>query len=304
MSGLSRLQVPFSAYTVSAAMFECRLDRSTATVLTLNPTFGLVMEIGRETITLDVANVLNAYQVTNAANLIDNTGADIAATPPSASTQYYVYASNGSASNRPYQLALSTAVPGQDANSQWYLNTAGNGANWRFVGTVFTSAGTQFVDTVLNRDVFSQFNRIRKTLFVNPGYTDDNSTTTVSVTQASWALYKAADGQITFFDDGLNCWDLIETGFVNLIGANGAWLGIGIDSTTGAAVAAQFAAAVSKVEATMRWSGQGTVGQWNRHTASMLAISNTAASTFVADFIRMGSATDPVGTNLRGTVLC
>ena len=70
-------------------------------------------------------------------NLLASDGTDSSSTP-SASTKYNIYASNSSASYSPSTVRLCATAPTGD-----YLQSSGNGANWRFVGDIILNSSTQ-----------------------------------------------------------------------------------------------------------------------------------------------------------------
>jgi hypothetical protein len=71
-------------------------------------------------------------------NTITAAGADSGSTP-SASTLYYHYLSNSSASPFPEELRLCATAP-----TNGYLGAAGNAANWRHIGSSTLNGSTQY----------------------------------------------------------------------------------------------------------------------------------------------------------------
>lgn len=85
--------------------------------------------------------------------LLSGTGTNTLATP-SALTKYYVYLSNSVASYAPSSLRLSSIN-----HTSGYLAASGNGANWRYVGLVWTNSSTQFdtVGSVVDLDIIPTY---------------------------------------------------------------------------------------------------------------------------------------------------
>lgn len=168
------------------AVFDARMQRDSATQISLQQYRGSRVSVNGEVLLLDSTGLtcLSTH------NLIGATGTDAGASL-AVSTLYYAYVSNGSASYAPRSLRLSTTAP-TSYNGIQYLAATGNGANWRFVGWVRTDGSTQFVDSVTKRLVVNYYNVRPMLLEQYPGYVDDNAGTTF--TQAATADYVEING--------------------------------------------------------------------------------------------------------------
>lgn len=132
-----------------------RLDYNSTTQVRLNASAGQYLDVNDELVVLD--GTTSGCQLATTDNQIDSAGDDAAAAM-SASTLYYVYRSNSSATTFPNDLRASTSAP-VDYRGSKYLAASGNGANWRFVGYVHTDGSTEFTMDATKAGVVSFLNK-------------------------------------------------------------------------------------------------------------------------------------------------
>jgi hypothetical protein len=155
---------------------------TSGTVLTLTPVDGQFIKIAG-----------TIYSIPSAGVTLSNSGL-------SSSTRYYIYA-NISSGN----VTLSASTTGYATDT-----TAGNvgvriksGDNtFTLVGMIYTSSGSQFVDTASGRQVLSYFNRLDKYLYGSGGNYSTTSTSQVVVTPALINSLNWADDGICVFLGG------------------------------------------------------------------------------------------------------
>jgi hypothetical protein len=172
------------------------------TTLYLNRYVGDAVDVNGETVLLGSSGI----SLTTTDNLITSTGAD-AGSAMGASTLYYIYVSNSSASPFASDLRASTTAPSL-YNGVKYLGTSGNAANWRFVGWIRTNGSTNFIDSPAQRFVVNYYNRVRKALFTCPGYLNNGSTTSWTYSGTSWQQMNGGTGNLLEFiangEDGVD----------------------------------------------------------------------------------------------------
>jgi len=135
---------------------DVRLLRDSTTQISLNGLSGTSKLIEINGAYLDLSSAIVCL---TSDNLLSSTGADSGGAA-AASTIYYVYASNASASFAPSDLRLSATAP-----TNGYLGASGNALNWRHVGWLATNASTQLADAMA---VASAMNPIVETA-IDPG---------------------------------------------------------------------------------------------------------------------------------------
>lgn len=292
-----------SSFTTAVLNMQGRVELFSATAVRLQRYTGNIVTVGSENVTLGSGKVLN-----NTDNLITALGAD-AGSAMAASTFYYLYLSNSSASFAPSSLRASINGP-TSLNGTLYLGTSGNAANWRFIGWVFTNASTQFEDSPTNRLVVNYYNRVKKSLFANPGYVDDNADTTYALVSAVWAALNGGTGsQVSFIANGE---DAVSLGYVATVDidfgasfAPVAYIGIGVDTTTDPVNASRIANNDSSIAQTHVLSETAAYDfvSPGYHTADILGVMEGDSTVLVyADFKRLGASADPSATRLEGSV--
>lgn len=241
---------------------------------------------------------------TTAQNILSSTGTDSGAAA-AASTLYYIYVSNSSASFLPGALALSATAP-SSLNGTPYLGTTGNAANWKHVGWAYTDGSTHFLSGNANRHLINLYNAKELSLFIDPGYVDDNSQTTYSSTSTTLTSVNGGTGSTcSFISNGKDAVDVDSTWLGwNSTAANQILIGLGVDSTTTATVSQDVDDPVvaSSESASLPYKAVLAVG---RHYIEMLyaTANNTRAVNMSADCKRAGGAApDPYGTYLNGTI--
>lgn len=279
-----------------------RMERTSATVVTLQQYTGDTMTVNGEAVVLPVA-------MATTDNRITSTGADAGAAL-AASTFYYVYLSNSVATFAPLSLRASTTAPNVDLN----LGGTGNAVNWRFVGWVRTNASTQFEDNTTNRLISNYYNRVKRPLLANPGYVNDNADTTYALTATVWAALNGGTGsRVSFIANGE---DSVSVGHVvsaelDFDGTQApvAYFAVGVDTVTSPDRAtridnqASSGSTPSSQGHTVSATYDVSFGSSGYHTADILGVKEGDSTILIyADFKRLGATADPMATRLEGTV--
>ena len=274
-----------------------RMDYSTTTTVKLNAFTGQYVEVNGSFV-----DCSSGLTLATGDDLITSTGADSGGAM-GASTLYYVYVSNASASYAASSLRASTTAPNA-FNGVKYLGTSENAANWRFVGWVYTSVSTTFTDSDTSRCVVNYYNRLRKRLFICPNYNDNNVSTTYTFnSNGVWSSSFAGAGVTSYVDyisNGEDSVSWILSGALIPAATAAANLGFGDDSNSTASCYAYFAPNVFSTH-TAHWIGTPAVG---RRTGYMLALTSDANNaTVYADAVRFGGSRDEYLTFLSGMVM-
>lgn len=281
--------------------FFARLQRDSATQLSLQNYKGTVVEVNAERVAIGSAG----FTLLNTANLISATGTDSGGAP-AVTTLYYCYVSNSLSSFAPLGIRLSATAPSL-FNGVKYLAAAGNGANWRFVGWVRTisNGGTvNFADTagggavVGQRLVVNYYNRIRKNIgFICPGYVDNNAytaQTNVVAGAANWAPVNAgANEQSLLISNGEDTVEILfQATTLETPGGTIAFIGVAIDGVN-PAVAATFTGVVGVFGDLA--GGTKILLAEGYHTLDMVfALAGAGTYEIYWDAIRLGAAADPM----------
>jgi len=267
-----------------SSTFEGYLERMNATNIKLVRYNGQYVIIGREILKIPAAG----RSLSSSDNLITSDGTD-AGSAMSADNLYYVYASNSSASVWPTQLRASTTTPSL-LNGIKYLGTSGNAKNWRFVGWVYPTA-TGFKDDENQRLVINQYNRRRLYGYLNPGYNNNDSATSASFTNTNFeGLSGGNSSKFSWIATGD---DSISYEFDALVSAdNGyrAFIGIGEDSETSAAVAMATPPGANMIEIT---TGRAFLPGEGFHYLKLLGCVEGGTGKVWVDSARRGSTADP-----------
>lgn len=234
-----------------------------------------------------------ARTMLNTDNLLAADGSDAGAAMI-ASTLYYIYTSSSRPAFAPSGLRASLTAPTL-VNGVYYLGAIGDAAEWRYVGCAVTDAGVLLQDSLTSRAVSSYYNRVFKSLFICPGYNDDNLNTGYNVSQANFGVLNG--GTVSYVDNGE---DPVAAWFHWNIIAGGAAIcnvGIGDNSITQPAAAVAVALAASRVCGCIPWLTTPTGPVLK--TLSMLFHNDGVVNTsFQADVARSGAAADPPATYL------
>jgi hypothetical protein len=283
---------------------ECggRLELVSSSELAFSVYSSSVIEINSENV--DIAS-LNICDVSN--DLIDNQGDDTGFGPATLA-RTYAYVSNSSASSNPNSLRLSASAPVNFGGFR-YLASSGNGSNWRFVGWVGTlgSPSVQFRDDQTARLVVNAYNRLRKSLFLCPGYNDNNTETTYTTTNATWTgigVTASLTDTVAFVSDGENAVEFQAAISPHTSAAN--WrAGIGINTTIATARTTILGSCGLRTALANQSSScsYGAVYSSGFYFAALSSYTAAAACVVHADYARNGSTADPFATYLQGSVL-
>lgn len=155
---------------------QCRLSVSSATQLLLSPCNG------------------NNVIVNGVPLQLPSAGVPLANTGLAASTWFYIYLSGTTAAP-----VLNASTTGYTTNSSGVKVCSTNPA-WTYVGSVFTTGASQFVDSPTNRQCISHFNRQSKRLA--------NSVSNINFTNATLAETTTAIrcSFISHADESVNVW--------------------------------------------------------------------------------------------------
>jgi len=286
---------------VLASIFQARLSRTNTTTITLDRYNGSSCVVNGE----DIDPGSGGIACVTTDNLISSTGTDSAGAM-GASTLYYIYLSNTSASFAPSDVRGSATAP-SSYNGVKYLATSGNGANWRFVGYVRTNASTNFVDDTTDRLVVNFYNRQVKSLFLNPGYADANSATTyTNATADDWVAVNGGTGATgSWIANGENAikadtFMVLSNGTL----ASKTRMGLGIDDTSAASKIHTSGGAAVAGERFCISGSYCAVETEGYHTITMLTTVDSGTATIIADSGRMsGEGADARTTSLWATVM-
>lgn len=234
-------------------------------------------------------------------NLIDAAGADAGA-PPAASTLYYVYISNKRSPFSPESIRLSATAPSY-VNGVKYLGISGNALNWRFVGWVQPNATPEFESSPTSRTIINYYNRFDLSLFLCPGYVDNNAFTTYVFSSATFApIHAGVDDHVRFISNGEDAISYQAQAVAdNSLGSTPTWLlGVGEDSDTSpAVVGGNLFSATTTVNC--QTCEKDTLLPEGTRVLSML-MSTTVALNIYADASRQGAAADPPMTYITACV--
>jgi len=271
--------------------FGGRLEQFDDAILELAPHVGSIVEVNGS-----LVDLTGGIQVGAADNLLAADGTDSGGAA-AASTIYHVYVSNAQASFRPSGLGLSATLPQLDANGFRYLNAAGNGHHWRYVGVVRTTAAVEFSDTAAARLIVNWYNRQLKHLRTVPGYVDDDAVTTYTENNAAWAAFARAGNLLEWLGNGQDAYSLTAVGVVQSAASTGRF-GL-LVSGAGPVVATAVPSGVSGTYVS-GYSAAAALGSYV--TAELAAFTASGNMVFVADLQRNGAAADPPATLMAGTV--
>lgn len=270
-----------------AGAFHGRLQRDSATQISLQRYNGNWVEVDGELVSLGSSGL-----VCLSSDYLIDAGGSVTASTPGASTLYYVYVGSDG-------LRLSATAPSRYLGV-YYLGADEAARRWRFCGWVQTNGSTQFVDDTTDRLVVNYYNRLRKTIQLRPGYTDDNASTTWTSTSTTWTAANAGTGATGSYI--ANGEDAVHAG-MNLLAANSGaffcYAGIGDNSSTTAAVACGM------VNTTVQYtcSVYAWVPAAGYRTLVLLVRVSAGTGTYYADNSRGGGSADPATTALFATVM-
>lgn len=278
---------------VVTGTFGGRLQRDSATQVSVQRYTGDWIEVDGVPMSIGSSGLV----ITTSDGLLVSTGS-VSTTTPSSSTLYYVYV--GSTDGLTPQIRLCATAPSMHRGS-YHLGTDALTSRWRFVGWVRTNGSTQFVDTTTDRLVVNYYNRERKSLYVVPGYVDDNAATTYTTTSTTWTAANGGTGATaSYIANGEDAIHVTAFSSCANSGANGTGIGIGDNSATSAAVTS------GDVGTTVRSQScsYSTIPATGYRTLVLLVVVTAGTGTFYADNARLGSTADPVLTGLYTMVPC
>jgi|GEM_PF-2297233 hypothetical protein len=177
--------------------------------------------------------------------------------------------------------------------------SAGNAA-YNYVGVVRTVGVGTIVDSATQRFVGNYYNQLNKKMYSCPGYVDDNSNTSYSLSGTLWVRLNSASGsKIEFVVPETQSVGLSFVSY-SLTGAGGAArFGIGLDSLTNIKCAAQNSIA----EASISISGEcEEVIAPGYHYAELMGVRSVSNATVYADFARLGADADTPATYIMAEV--
>lgn len=286
--------------TVIASM-QGRMERQSTTEIRLNRYVGDLIEVNGELVALGAGGLV----CLTTDNLISATGTDSGGAM-AASTLYYVYASNSSASFAPSDLRASATAPtrGTTAGTSrlgiYYLADSGNGANWRFVGWVRTDGSTNFVDTTTDRLIVNYYNRLDLSILLQPGYVDDNATTSYTLASGTYVALNGGTGATaSYIANGEDAVTAYMAGSADPAAGQSINYGIGDNATT-TAYGATLGNVTVRTHAAIPFISIPAVGY---RTLSLIGSVSGGTTTIYADTDRDGGTTDPRATYLQGTVM-
>lgn len=215
-------------------VFEGRMQRDSATQFSLQRYKGFQIEVNGESV--DPGSGGLPRLVSDNLIAADGTDSGGAMAP---STLYYVYVSNSQASFSASSIRASATAPSL-FNGVYYLATAGNGANWRFVGwlrTNATGANGNVEDSDTNRFVANYYNRRQSRIYLTPGYVNGAGLTSYTLGPTNWAPIHGGTGdQGSYIANGEDSVDVEVT--CSLASQTGVdtQVGFGDNTTTSASV--------------------------------------------------------------------
>lgn len=277
--------------------FQGRLQRNSDSILSLQRYAGDVVEVNGANVSLGSSGI--EFDKVND-NLITSTGAD-SGSKTAASTLYYVYVSNASASPFSSDLRLSTTAPSL-YNGVKYLGTSGNAANWRFVGWVMTDASNTFQDSDTQRLVCNYWNRVRKRLYTCPAYSNDGAETSYTVAATSFTAVNGGTGsKLEFISNNEDATVYYMTAVVHGSG-NWMYVGVGENTTSTAAVCGKSQNLATPWYVTQSATRAVVFAEGYNHI-NLIAAADVTGVLLIADTIRLGGSTDPACTYLAAEVM-
>lgn len=288
---------PSAIASASSGVFQARLQRDSATAISLQRYAGQYVEVGGEMVDVGASGLSCA----TSDNTINGTGGD-SGTGPSASSTYQVYVSNSSASFAPLDLRLSGQSPSLVGGVK-YLGTSGNALNWRFVGWVYLDGSTQFSDDTTNRLVVNYYNRARKTLVINPGYSNGNTSSSYTRSGNWTAANGGTNASGSFISNGEDAADFVLSAAMSTPDGVTGLAGIGIDTTTDPLVTTHSQGSSSTNDISSHVATSRTVHAEGRHTVSLCVAATGGTATYYSDTVRLGATADPRATQIEGIVM-
>lgn len=174
-----------------------------------------------------------------------------------------------------------------------------------YLGSFYTTATNATSDSVAERYVYNAYNRIRKEVYVNPTYNDNNAVNSVSVTSTTLAQINGGTNVTFSWLDGLGqeAVDIRLHTFMDTPSGQGITLGIGYDSTSTAyslSGAFMLSGGQTRASGTCALAFRPVAG---KHYATILGLVSGGTGTVHSDLGRLGGSSDARGTMLQGSVM-
>jgi hypothetical protein len=192
-----------------------------------------------------------------------------------------------------------TALTTQDGI---YVKTGAT--NYRYLGTIrITATAGQCEDSERNRFVWNLYNQKQRIMNVFPGYNNNGTSTSASVSNTSWAEFtgggSAGAGTVSFVV-GIVGETLSADAYAVIVAATGfqSYVGIGYDSTS-TAQAVTFAHNSYQIGAFISHIITPSVG---KHSLSILCATAGGTATWYCD-INKGGAIDSRASGLKSIIL-
>jgi hypothetical protein len=232
---------------------QCRLSVSSATQLLLSPCNGNNVIVNGVPLQLPAAGVPLA-----------NTGL-------AASTWFYIYLSGTTAAP-----VLNASTTGYTTNSSG-VKVCSTNAAWTYVGSVFTTASSQFVDSPTNRQCISNFNRQNKRLSNSVSNVNLPSGTLAEATTSIRCSF------IAHADEAVNVW----LGGEIQVGTAGASITykVNVDGTQDGDLSGSYFA-TANAGAPIASRGDVDVAEGTLHYVTAFAEVSTGTGTFLQAYTR------------------
>lgn len=181
----------------------------------------------------------------------------------------------------------------------------------RYIGTIRATGAATTEDSLANRLVLNYYNRVRRPMYVNPGYINDNAVTTYATSSATWvrpssvAPGASPGSTLTFLSNGEDDVEYIANFFGNNAAGGGVPIvGVGVDSVTQAAVYGNLIPQTASTSSSSSVGSKVTLSE-GAHTLDMLIASLVQnPATFYADVGRVGGdAADVPSTLMAASVM-
>ena len=172
-----------------------------------------------------------------------------------------------------------------------------------YLGSGRTIAASTCHDTDTNRYLINAYNQVNRRLFLCPGWTDTDSTTSYThATTATWSeIFSTGGARVQWLDayDYLGPRPYLNAKFNYNLGAGTTSFGLGIDSVTSAQAAAVDNSGLN-FTCSMNVPFRPPFVLGARYAAMLAQV--PASTTIFADRVRAGSTADPYATYLEGEV--
>lgn len=296
-----QIQIPYPDARAWEGQWGFRIGRNSATTMSLT----VAGPHSVSALSGSGGGVISASQVfplfdTSAQNAMDVAGLSTGAlVNASVSTLFHVYYCG--AGDFQGGLGFSTTAPTR-VNGLYVLANSDVGNTCIFVGWMRTDAAGNMQDNAAQRLVVNYYNRRWVSLLLRPAYADGNSTTTYALTTATWTRINAGTGDTgEWISNGEEAIRASATFVLGAVApASIIKCGIGDNSNTQPLVCASLGSlAISGSSMSCQAVISAAAGY---RTITMLAVTGNLATTFAADYLRDGAASDPPATYLYASI--